>query len=251
LWASFFTRFDDYAARCLPKEIRTMSGTRLRYSTFALSLGFVIAVLLFGRSFLTRSANAQVGFRSIIVELRGDPVVVARARAQAVGRSFNADAYSQHVLAEQQQFLNQLTLAGESYIISSVLAPNGPFISLIPFRYSYVFKGIALTLPLFNAIEDVLAVLPKEPMVMHLDRAVDTRAGSSGHQPKSYLSLESVIKGNFPDLAFVAASLDGARSQRKIKTDSSIRRGSRNTDDKPGKCAVKDDGSSFVTSRGP
>ena len=193
-----------------------MLRTRCRYAILAVVLS--VCALLTGRSVLTPTASAQILLKSIIVELRGDPVVVAKARAQAAGQSFNADAYRQQVIAEQQQFLNRLTLAGIPYVISSVTAPNGPVTSTIQFRYNYVFNGIALivpeqTLPLFSAIEDVYAVFADEPIVPHLDRAVDyTRAPLAYGNPPRLTQFDTLntggVEGDGINIAVIDTGVD-------------------------------------------
>src|SRR5262249_53776508 len=141
----------------LKRRYQTMRISRLPISVGALSLALAIA------GFVAFRASAQSPLTSVIVELKGDPVVVAQAKAKAAGRSFDPEAYRQTVVAEQQQFLNNLTLAGVPYTISSVAAPNGPVTPALQFRFNYVFNGIAMevpeqTLPIFGKIDDVLAV---------------------------------------------------------------------------------------------
>jgi subtilisin family serine protease len=156
--------------------------------------------------------------KSIIVELRGDPVVVAKARAQAAGRSFNESTYRQQVITEQQQFLSTLTLAGVPYTISSVTAPNGPVTPNIQFRYTYVFNGIALdvpeqTLPIFATIQDVLAVFSNDPIVPHLDHAVDyTRAPLAYGNPPRLTQFDTLqtggVEGDGVNIAVIDTGVD-------------------------------------------
>ena len=109
--------------------------TRFRCALIIFAVAITAASLITAGLFAPR-VSAQSPLSSVIVELRGDPVVVAKARAQAAGQSFNADSYRQQVIAEQQQFLQRLTLAGVPYRISSVNAPNGPITPTIPPRGS-------------------------------------------------------------------------------------------------------------------
>ena len=148
-------------------KTRAKTRTRIHFAIIASVILGVIGALLPGHSTITPAASAQTILKSIIVELRGDPVVVAKAKAQAAGQGFNEAAYRQQVLAQQQQFLNRLTLAGVPYTISSVIAPNGPVTPNIQFRYTYVFNGMVLnvpeqTLPIFSTIQEVLAILGTE-----------------------------------------------------------------------------------------
>jgi hypothetical protein len=137
-----------------------MRISRLPITIVALALALAIA------GFVTFRASAQRSLTSIIVELKGDRVVVAQAKAKSAGRSFDPEAYRQTVIAEQ---LNNLTLAGVPFTISNLTAPNGPVTPTLQFRFNYVFNGIAMevpeqTLPIFGKIDDVLAVLPSSPV---------------------------------------------------------------------------------------
>jgi subtilisin family serine protease len=191
---------------------------RLRFTIVAFVVTSVISTVLVSRSVLTPSANAQTVLKSIIVELRGDPVVVAKARAQAAGQSFNEAAYRQQVIAEQQQFLNRLTLAGLPYTISSVTAPNGPVTPNIQFRYNYIFNGIVLdvpeqTLPIFATVQDVLAVFPNDPIVPHLDHAVDyTRAPLAYGNPPRLTQFDTLntggVEGDGVNIAVIDTGVD-------------------------------------------
>src|SRR5205085_2044328 len=142
--------------------------------TVLISLGLILA----NHPSLISKVSAQSPFKSINVQLAGDPVVVAKARAAAAGQSFNANTYRQQVINEQQQFLARLTAAGVPYTVSSVTAPNGPVTPRIEFRFNYVYNGIALdvpeaTLPTIAAIQGVAGVFPNSEVVAHLDHAVD------------------------------------------------------------------------------
>jgi hypothetical protein len=155
---------------------------RFRITTHTLAIAVVLGALISGLNALATKVTAQSPLTSVIVELKSDPVVVAKAKAEAAGSSFNADAYRQQVIAEQQSFLQRLALAGVPYTISSVTAPNGPVTPTIQFRFNYVYNGIGLQVPnatisTIAALPEVFAVHPDQPIVMHLDRAVDyTRA---------------------------------------------------------------------------
>jgi subtilisin family serine protease len=151
---------------------------RFRYLLLALTALISLGLILANHPSLISKVSAQSPFKSIIVQLAGDPVVVAKARAAAAGQSFNANTYRQQVINEQQQFLTRLTAAGVPYTVSSVTAPNGPVTPRIEFRFNYVYNGIALdvpeaTLPTIAAIQGVVGVFPNSQVVAHLDHAVD------------------------------------------------------------------------------
>ena len=195
-----------------------MINNKFRYTIIVLTLAIAIAALLTGRSLLTPAASAQTTLKSIIVELKGDPVVVAQAKAKAAGQNFDAEAYRQQVIAEQQQFLTRLSLAGVPYVISSVAAPNGSVTPNIQFRFNYVFNGIALevpqqTLPLFETIEDVLSVTDNAPVAVHLDHAVDyTRAPLVYGNPPKLTQFDTLntggLEGDGVNIAVVDTGVD-------------------------------------------
>lgn len=205
-----------------PRITLSIKKTRIRSAIVALIATLIIAALISTFSMthtaLIPSASAQTVLKSIIVELRGDPVVVAKAKAQAAGRSFNEGAYRQQVIAEQQQFLSRLTLAGVPYTISSVIAPNGPVTSNIQFRYNYVFNGIVLdvpeqTLPIFSTIQDVLAIFQNKPIVPHLDHAIEyTRAPLAYGNPPRLSQFDTLntggVEGDGVNIAVIDTGVD-------------------------------------------
>ena len=70
---------------------------KFRHTLFALTILLAAGALLMGHGF-SPSASAQSNITSVIVELRSDPVVVARAKAQAAARTFNVARYRQLVI---------------------------------------------------------------------------------------------------------------------------------------------------------
>jgi subtilisin family serine protease len=188
--------------------------TRFRCLLLILAVAIAAGWLLTGPGVFTPQVNAQSPFASIIVELRGDPVVVAKARAQAAGQSFNADSYRQQVIAEQQQFLQSLTLAGVPYRVSSVNAPNGPITPTIEFRYNYVFNGIALEVPaqslsILAAIQDVLTIHPNEPIRPNLDYAIGyTRAPQLYGNPPRLTGFDTLNTGGLEGDGIYIAVID-------------------------------------------
>jgi subtilisin family serine protease len=178
----------------------------------------VLGVLLTGRSLITPKVSAQSPLASVIVELAGDPVVVAKARAQAQGRIFDTESYRQQVIAEQQQFLTRLTAAGVPYRVSSVTAPNGPATPTIEYRYNYVYNGIALEapqqiMPIIAALPGVLGVHPNLPMQLHLDRAIDyTRASQLYGNPPRLTQFDTLstggLEGEGVNIAVIDSGVD-------------------------------------------
>lgn len=116
---------------------------------------------------------------AVIVQLKGDPVIVAKAAAEARGQNFDVVAYRQQIVAQQEQFLTQLSSAGIPFTVVSVNAPNGPNgeKSNIAFRFNYVYNGITLAVPdsaikTIEAMGQVQSVHNDEEISLHLDNAV-------------------------------------------------------------------------------
>jgi subtilisin family serine protease len=180
-------------------------SVKFRYTLIALMIFLAAGALLMGSGGFITPASAQSGITSVIVELRSDPVVVARAKAQAASRSFNEATYRQQVINEQQQFLNRLTAAGVPYTVSSVLAPNGLVTPQLQYRFNYVFNGITLDLPssliqqimpIIAALPEVYAIHPNEPVYIQLNRAVDyTRAPNLYGNPPRLTQFDTLNSG--------------------------------------------------------
>lgn len=191
-----------------------MSRNRL-VKTSLLSLTTVLllgAVLMAGNWAIDTAAAAQ----AVIVELRSEPVVVARTKAEARGEKFDPLSYRQQLLAEQNNFLNQLSAAGIPFTLTNVSAPNGPNgeVANIQFRYNYVFNGLTLEVPssAIDTIRDmsaVKAVHNDEPINMNLDHAVKyVRAPSLyGNPPQTHMG-DSLNSGGVEGQGIYIAILD-------------------------------------------
>src|SRR2546429_7783184 len=118
----------------------------MKASVLSLAGALLIAVVFAGSSFVAHTIAAP---QPVIIELKSDPVVVAKALAEARGQNFDSLAYRQQLIAEQNQLLNQLSAAGVSFNLVSVDAPNGTNgeVTNIQFRYNYVFNGLTLAVP--------------------------------------------------------------------------------------------------------
>ncbi|HKP86518.1 MAG TPA: S8 family serine peptidase [Blastocatellia bacterium] len=190
------------------------SASRLRFTLIAFAIVVVMGVLLTGQTALTPRAAAQSPLKSVIVELAGDPVVVAKAKAAAAGRSFNAEAYRQQVTSQQQAFLNRLNAAGVTYTVSSIRAPNGPVTATIPFRFSYVYNGITLevpegVIPIIAALEDVIGIHPNVPIRAHLDHAINyIRAPQLYGNPARLTGFDALNTGGLEGDGIYVAVID-------------------------------------------
>jgi subtilisin family serine protease len=160
------------------RESISMTGKiNTRKIILALAIAITVCAILAGSAALATRVSAQGPVKAVIVELKGDPVVVARAKAKAAGQSFNEQAYRQQIIASQNLFLEKLTAAGVPYTVSSVTAPNGPVTATIEHRFNYVYNGLGLLvpeqiLPIIAALEDVLNIHENEMVHLHLNRGI-------------------------------------------------------------------------------
>ncbi len=161
-----------------------MSRTQfLKMSAITLTVVVLLFASLVASNLLVRAIAAP---QAVIVQLNSEPVVVAKAKAEASNQNFDAAAYRQQLLTEQNQFLDQLRAAGVEYSLVSVDAPNGPNgeVTNIQFRFNYVFNGMTLAVPVeamntIKGMSQVKSVHRDEPVELHLNNAVKyTRAPS-------------------------------------------------------------------------
>jgi subtilisin family serine protease len=184
---------------------------------FGLILVTIVAVAIIGGRFATRSLAAP---QAVIIELNSDPVVVAKAKAEANKQTFDAVTYRNQILNEQNSLLSQLSSAGIQYSVVAVNAPNGlnGETSNIQFRYNYVFNGITLAvdpsaIETIRSLSTVKSVHNDEPITMQLDQAVEyVRAPSLyGNPPQVHMgdSLNSGgVEGQGINIAVIDTGID-------------------------------------------
>src|SRR6267378_1188658 len=191
-----------------------MSRNRLiKTSLISLAAAVLIAAVFAASSFVAHTIAAP---QPVIVELKSDPVVVAKALAEARGQNFDPLTYRQQLIAEQDQFLNQLSAAGVSFNLISVDAPNGMNgeVSNIQFRYNYVFNGLSLAVPssaldTIRGMSAVKSVHNDEPITMQLDHAVDyVRAPSLYGNPPQVHQFDSLNSGGVEGQGIYIAVID-------------------------------------------
>src|SRR2546421_8786688 len=191
-----------------------MSKSRLmKTSLLSVAAALLIAAALAVSSFVDRTIAAP---QPVIVELRSNPVVVAKALAEARGQNFDALTYRQQLIAEQNQFLNQLSAAGVQFNMMSVDAPNGPNgeVTNIQFRYNYVFNGLTLAVPdsAIPTIEGMSlgkSVHKDEQISMQLDNAVKyVRAPSLYGNPPQVRMGDSLNTGGVHGEGIYIAIID-------------------------------------------
>jgi subtilisin family serine protease len=185
-------------------------------------------MLVLAAAALLLSASQQragAAVKSYIVELAADPVVVAKARAEAAGREFDEAAYRRQVVAGQDEFLARLSAAGVPFRVVSVDAPNGPNgeVSNIEFRFNYVYNGVTLevaeaAVPIIEAMSGVKAVHPNGEIFTHLDHGVKyTRAPALyGNPPKVRMGDELQREGYHGEGIYIAVLDTGVEWQHPM-----------------------------------
>jgi subtilisin family serine protease len=166
-------------------------------------LGFAAFIITATVLFFSDFEAGASATKSVIIQLKGDPVVVAKANAEAAGQSFDELSYRQEVIAGQEQFLSELSSAGIDYSIASVEAPNGPNgeTANIAFRFNYVLNGLTLevpasAIPAIESMSQVKSVEENTPIQLHLDNAVKyTRATSLYGNPPQIKMGDSLQTG--------------------------------------------------------
>lgn len=156
-----------------------------------------------------RRATATAVTKTVIVELKGEPAVVAKYRAEAEGRDFDVQAYRQQLVAEQDALLGRAAAAGINYVVSGVSAPNGEVTADIKFRFNYVYNGVTLevpetAIPVLKGLEGVAAVHEAETMRPHLDHSVKYVRAPQLYGPQPHLTQ------------FDTAATDGAHGEGMI-----------------------------------
>ncbi len=185
----------------------------LKRCIFGLILIAIVATVIIGGRFAVHTLAAP---QAVIVELQSDPVVVAKAKAEAGKQNFDPIAYRQQILTEQNNFLNQLSAAGIQFSTVGVNAPNGPNgeVTNIQFRYNYVFNGITLAVDpaavdTIRSMSAVKSVHNDEPITMFLDHAVDyVRAPSLYGNPPQVHMGDSLNSGGVEGQGIYIAIID-------------------------------------------
>ncbi|MCA1615997.1 MAG: S8 family serine peptidase [Acidobacteria bacterium] len=173
-----------------------------RAALFGAALALLLTAALVASNLVT---GASAAAKSVIVQLKGDPVVVAKAAAEASGREFDEAAYRQQIVGAQDEFLNQLSAAGVQFNVVGVDAPNGPAgeIAYIDFRFNYVYNGVTLVvpeaaIPAIEAMSQVESVQPNGEIELHLDNGVKyTRAPSLYGQPAQIKMGDALATGGY------------------------------------------------------
>jgi subtilisin family serine protease len=180
----------------------------------SLCLAVVLALLWGLAPLTTERASARAALKTVIVELEGEPAVVAKYRAETSGQPFDLAGYRQQLVAAQDAFLARASAAGVNYALSGVEAPNGDATASIVFRFNYVYNGVTLevpaaAVPVLKNLEGVREVHEAETMFPHLDRAVSyVRAPEVYGTPARLTQFDEVSSGGAHGEGMIVAVVD-------------------------------------------
>ena len=184
-----------------------------RTAVLCVAVALLLAATLVLSNLVT---GASAAVKPVIVQLKGDPVVVAKAAAEAAGRGFDEVAYRQQLINRQEEFLNQLSAAGVQFSVASVDAPNGlnGERARIAFRFNYVYNGVTLNvpeaaIPAIEAMSQVESVHPDREIELHLDNSVKyTRAPSLYGKPAQIKMGDALQTGGYEGQGINIAIID-------------------------------------------
>src|SRR5262249_54884744 len=158
-----------------PEEVSDM----FRIARYA--AGILVGALALSLPFI-RSHALNTGQVSVIVQLKGDPGAVYRAKTQKNGGTVSDQQlqdYRDQLKASQDQFIAHAQAAGVNLKVQSVTIPDfsGQPAATVEYRYTLVYNGLGVTVP--KASISTLASLP-EVKAVHTNYAL-------------HLSLDSAV----------------------------------------------------------
>jgi subtilisin family serine protease len=180
----------------------------------SLCLAVMLALLVGLAPLSSQRAAAREAIKTVIVELEGEPAVVAKYRAETSGQPFDLAGYRQQLVAAQDDLLSRAAAAGINYALSGVDAPNGDTTASIKFRFNYVYNGITLEVPasavsILQSLDGVRAVHEAEQMLPHLDRAVSyVRAPQLYGNPARLTQFDELSSGGAHGEGMIVAVVD-------------------------------------------
>jgi subtilisin family serine protease len=148
-----------------------------------IAAGILVGALVLSLPFLRSTATLNTGQVSVIVQLKGDPGAVYRAKTQKSGGTVSdqqLQSYRDQLRASQDQFLQALKAKGVNFSIDSVDVKgfDGATAATVQYRYTMVLNGITLTLPkaslsILKSMPQVKSVEPNRMFHTALTKSVD------------------------------------------------------------------------------
>jgi subtilisin family serine protease len=173
--------------------------------------GAAIVAVLLTMPFLHSTATLNTGQVSVIVQLKGDPGAVYRARTQKSGGTVSdqqLQAYRDQLRGSQDQFLASLKARGINFAVDSVDIKgfDGATAATVQYRYTMVLNGVGMTLPkaslsILKSMPEVKSVSPNTQYHVALSKSVD------------YIDAPRLYGSNPNDLTQFATYPDGNEGQ--------------------------------------
>jgi subtilisin family serine protease len=172
--------------------------------------GILVGALVLSLPFI-RSHALNTGTVSVIVQLKGDPGAVYRAKTQKSGGAVSdqqLQAYRDQLKASQDQFLTSLKARGVNFTVDSIDIKgfDGASAGTFQYRYTMVLNGIGMTLPkaslsVLKSMPEVKNVSPNTQYHVALSKSVD------------YIDAPRLYGSNPNDLTQFASYPDGNEGQ--------------------------------------
>jgi hypothetical protein len=160
-----------------------MYGKSIRLRSILTLLIFLFAAAHVLNRTATVPVSADSGTTSLIVELKGDPAAVYKAKAQKAGASVSDEqlqAYRNQLRASQDQFLGDLSARGVSFQIDGVDVKGFDGVSMgrVDYRNTLVLNAITLNVPkaavaIIKSMPQVKRVEPNRVQKLLLSKSVD------------------------------------------------------------------------------
>ncbi len=146
-----------------------MYGKSIRLRSILTLLIFLFATVIVLNRTTTVPVSADSGTTSLIVELKGDPAAVYKAKAQKAGTSVSDEqlqTYRNQLRASQDQFLSALSARGVSFQIDGVDVKglDGVSMGRVDYRNTLVLNAITLNVP-----KAAVAIIKSMPQVKHVE----------------------------------------------------------------------------------
>lgn len=160
-----------------------MYGKSIRLRSILTLLIFLFAAAHVLNRTVSVPVSADNGTTSLIVELKGDPAAVYKAKAEKSGASVSDEqlqTYRNQLRASQDQFLSDLSARGVSFQIDGVDVKgfDGVSIGRVDYRNTLVLNAITLNVPkaavaVIKSMPQVKRVEPNRAQKLLLSKSVD------------------------------------------------------------------------------
>jgi subtilisin family serine protease len=186
-------------------------------SVLILLVTFMVVASLLNRT-ATVPVSADSGTTSLIVELRGDPAAVYKAKIEKAGGKVTDDqlqAYRDQVRASQDNFLGDLKSRGVSFQVDGVDVKGFDGVSMgrVDYRNTLVLNAITLSVPvsavaIIKAMPQVKHVEPNRVQKLLLEKSVDYVNAPAVYGQSQELTADSDNREGYEGQGINVAVLD-------------------------------------------